>query len=302
MENKNQAAAGSAPLNLLTGVQELLNAGKALGQAITVNGRDPVILVPEGYKLGTLPAKTLPPLPDHIRQKVNLVDAASFVRYVNRFKTPHTQIFAALPNAEGKGAGFTASLDYHEAGTNSEQLKASRTAHVAEYECPLSKEWLTWNGVSGKAQKQGDFVLFIERNAPDVVTPSSAELMELALNFDAKIDVQFQSKVDRVSGGRQLVYKENVESGGGTGAIKVPEILKIRVPVFEDGKTFDLNVRLEWRPQGGELKVTMIVQRPEDAVRAALKELREFIAAETKVEPLSGKALSLGAIKDYEVS
>lgn len=286
--------ASSTVLNL-TGAQELLNAGKALGAAIQPgNGLQPYAIVPPGHTLSPIPREPLPALPDHIRQKVKLEEMESFVAYVNAFKTHTTRIFARRPNlAEVKpgssgGASFTALLDYHEGGRDP---LAKRAAHVAVFPVPLSLEFSTWLGLDGKPLAQMDFVQFIEANCADVVTPDSATLMEMALNFEAKTSVNFQSKVNRVTGGRELVFQEAVEAGApSVGSMKVPEWMTLRLAVFEGGKSYELKARLEYRPNSGRLAITYHLQRPHDVVRAAIKDMREEIAAATELEILTGAA------------
>ncbi len=277
------------PRQRLTSTAELLAAGRALGQQpIECDNREPHIIVPDGYTAIPLPHETEDPLPSFISQRVTMQDAPSFIAYLKRFGGTHTAIFAQSGDSKGAGALFHAIIDYHEGGKGVEQ-KAARGEHVAIYPCPLSLEWLAWANISGKALKQTEFIDFIERNAPDVVNPSSASLMELALNFEAKIDVEFQSKMTRVTGGRQILFKENIEAGGGAGKITVPEALMISVPVFEGGKSWQVNARLEWNPRDGRLVVSIHLQRSHDAIRAALADIRDEIKEATGIEPYTGK-------------
>lgn len=269
-----------------SGVAELLAAGRAVGQPISVpTGRAPVVILPTGFELIKLPPAELPPLPDHIRQRLELDDAESFSTYVKRFKTKNTHLFASVPDEKGEGGEFLAVFDYHEGGQGEEQA-AKRCAHVAVYPCPTSEPWQTWLGVHGKAQKQADFIAFVDANAPDIVAPASADLLELAMNFESRSDVKFASKVERCTGGRQLQFTETVEAGAGT--IKVPEAMRLKLPVFEGGKSFDVEARLEWRPNGGALFVTVHLRRMTDVVRQAMGEVRSEIAEATALVVLTG--------------
>lgn len=284
------AASGSS----LTQTKELLAAGSALSDPKEHEGYAPYVIVPDGYKVEPLTRESFTPLPDHIRQRVRLDDAASFIAYVKAFKLHLTRIFGAAVNlaklAPGcaGGARFTALLDYHEGGKDQ---KAQRVQHVAEYPVPLSLEFSAWLAQNGKAQQQLDFVSFIEANGIDVVNPDSASLMELALNFEAKANVQFQTKIDRTTGGKVLNYSEQIEAGApAVGQIKVPDGLSISVPVFEGGKKYSLSARLEFRPSGGRLTIAYHLQRPHEALRAAMKDLREEIAGALEIEILTGEA------------
>ena len=55
---------------------------------------------------------------------------------------------------------------------------------------------------------QVDFARFLEENMPDVVEPDSAELLEVALTFEAKKSVEFSSGVRLANGQIQFQYDE----------------------------------------------------------------------------------------------
>lgn len=281
---------------MATGVDELLAAGKALGEPILPPaGFMPQIIVPKGYELHSIPLATLKPLPDHIRQAVTLEDADSFIAYVKTFRTSTAQLFAAavkLASVSAQNAGgacFTALLDYHGGGKN--EQTAGRVAHTAKYPVPLALEFSTWLGSNGKAMAQMDFVGFIEANCADVVTPDSASIMELALNFEAKSSVNFQSKVDRVTGGRNLTFQEQVEAGApNVGQMRVPEWLTLLLPVFDGGKAYEFKARMEYRPNNSRLTITYHLQRPHQVFRQAWNDLRAEIANALEVQILTGSA------------
>lgn len=274
---------------------QLLRAGRALGDAHHPVGVAPYTIVPEGYRLEFLPEEKFPSLPDHIRQFVRLDDPVSFCAYVKEFRTHTTRIFATAPvlerliRGESGGLKFTALIDYHEAG---KEQTPQRVAHKAEYPCPLSLEVRTWLGSNGKALSQTDFVNFIEANCADVVTPDSASLMEMALNFEAKTSASFSSKIDRVSGGRSLQFSETVDQSGTTtaGQMKVPENLVIRLPIFEGGKAYEIRARLEYRAPGGKLTIAYHLQRPQEAFRMAIVDLRKDIETATELPVFTGEA------------
>lgn len=280
---------------IVTLTEELLRAGKALGAPQIVQGtdREPYCIVPEGYRFQPLPRADIPPLLDHIREDVELHDAESFVAYVKAFRTATTKIFATAakladvrPGNSG-GAEFTALLDYHEGG---KERKAARVGHTATYPVPMSLEFATWLAINGKAMAQMDFVSFVEANAPDIVTPDSATLQEIGLKFESTTTATFQSKVDRATGGRTLMYKEDVDAGG-VGQIKVPEWMELRMPVFEGGAPYPMHARLEWRPTNGRLTIAIHLQRPHEVFRMALLHLRAEIAHDLETEILTGKVL-----------
>lgn len=294
----NTSTSSTTPATNSAGVTELLNAGKALGAPIVnIAGIRPVVVVPEGYKLEPLPFAERAPLPDHVRQAVTLDDAESFVAYLKQWKRTETAVFVRLPVvggdvAQAKSAQFRAIFDYHTRGdvSDAQVHAAARCAHTAIYPCPLSVEWQTWAAVSGKPQKQTEFIDFIEANGPDIVSPPGASLMELAINFSSKTDVMFQSKVDRLTGGCMLGFKEDVQAGGNGGQIKVPDAMSLRLPVFEGGKPFEIDARLQWLPRDGKLSIYIHLRRPVDVLRKAMADLRLEIETAAEIKVLTGTA------------
>jgi hypothetical protein len=275
-----------------TGVTELIAAGRLLAGPQHLAGRQPYVLThaADGAETLTyLPHEDLAPLPDHIRQEVTLRDPESFALYVKRHQQLHTVLFATLPVLGSfQGACFTAIFDYHAGGQGEANLPA-RCAHRAHYPCPPSLPWATWLGQNGQPLKQSEFTDFIEANALEIVSPDSATLMEIALNFQAHSEAEFSSKIDRTSGAVQLVYQETIEQGRPMeGKMKLPPMIELRLPVFEGGEEFTLKARLAFSVASKRLTIAYHLQRPHDVFRQALLFIREDIAGATGLIPLTG--------------
>lgn len=268
--------------------QTLISAGSALGDPKEVTGYRPVIIVPEGFKATPLEHETLPPLPDHIRQKVALHEAASFISYVNTFKDADTRVFSSMPD---KGLTtspeFRAIFDYHLAVAH----KAQRCAHAAHYTCPLSLAWMTWAGIHGKAMTQREFVDFVDENMPDIVTPKAADVMELARDFNAHTEVKFASKVNAITGGVSMNYQEDTEVGTQGGQIEAFDRLALVIPVFEGGDEVPVDAKVQWVPKDGKLAVTVKLYRPSETKRTAFLELRREIQEKLGIAVLNGGVL-----------
>lgn len=293
----------TAPFNTFpegAAIKELIQHGAALSAVREAGGRHPFAIVPDGFKLEYLKQKEadeLPPLLDHIRQSVTLQTPESFVAYVKLFRKGNTRIFAtpldlnALEKFDAAAARFTALLDFHESGAAS---APKRNAHVATYPLPLSIELKTWLKKNSEPQGQDAFIKFIEENQIDIIEPTAASLMELVLNFESKSSVVFTSKSNRVSGGRELVFNEKVDIGqGAEGTLKVPEMITLKLPIFEADREYEMKARLEYRPSGGKLNITYHLQRPQKVLREAFKDVHATIeCAETGIgiEILTGEA------------
>lgn len=278
-----------------TTIQTIAGYGATARPAVPRQPAVSHVLAPEGYVLHDVPAAELPPLPNHIRQAVTLHDAESFGAYVKRYQDPRTLIFAQGPESDSAACQFLAVFDFHRAkkdgdGESSteheEPTQPQRCAHRATYPCPYSRQWELWTGIDKKPQSQRDFVDFIDENTPDITAPDSATILQLAMNFEARTEVKFSNKIDRVSGGRKLNYQE--EGVTVPGSIPVPDRLKLRIPVFRGGAPYPLDARLEWIARDGRLTIAIHLVRSDEVLDNAFADLRKDIAAATGLEPLTG--------------
>jgi hypothetical protein len=286
-----QSTASPAPSDLAPEISALLAAGASQAGPKSATGFKPYAVVPEGYKTEPLVAAVDPPLPDHIKQVVSLGDTESFGAYVNRYKTPDTMLFSKISEGEG-GASFLAILDYHKIRSESDSTQANRTNHKGKYDLPFSPEWKKWRAASGNWMSQADFAQFIDDNMPDITRPNGADLLELALNFEARQRVHFSSTITPQSGARVLKYTEEVDGESNTrgpeGTIKVPDTISLLLPVFYHGKKFEAVAKLYYRVNSGKLVISFAIRRPHEIVENSVRDIIKDITAETGITPLVG--------------
>jgi uncharacterized protein YfdQ (DUF2303 family) len=258
--------------------QAAIAAGAALGdpRSPCVDEKAGVFsVVPKDYHVVDL-EKYLP-RPLRIKESVHLDDTDSFIAYVNSFKLPVSQIFFNTQEEE-----FVGVLDYHEVET------AGWCGHTATYKPRRSVEFETWMGANRKQMTQVDFARFLEENMPDVVEPNSAELLQVALTFEAKKSVEFSSGVRLNNGQIQFQYDEVVRGAAQKGTIEIPEKFVIGVPIHVNGPAYRIDVRLRWRLQEGKVVFWYEIVRPHRYIEDALKEIRERVGVETTMGILSG--------------
>ncbi len=239
-------------------------------------------LVPAGMKLESLENWQFADKPMHKKTKVQLETVASFLEYWNLFKNPTSRIFA-----KRDGLTFTARLDYHEAGENG---ASSYMHHVATLKLKTTEEFDTWMEKDKGRMSQSDFVEFIEDNAFDVISPSSATMTEIARDMSVKADVNFQSAVRTSNGSVQLGYQEEVKGSFGTGKIDIPEIFRIKIQVFEGGPACEIDARLKFRLNSGKLTIWY------ELIRAKKLVDKEFEYACTKIGEESGTTILMGGL------
>ena len=160
--------------------------------------------------------------------------------------------------------------------------------HTATFKARRSVEFTTWMNTNRKQMTQVDFARFLEENMPDIVEPTSAELLQVALTFEAKKSVEFSSGVRLANGQIQFQYDEVVRGTAQKGRFEVPEQFTIGVPIHVNGPAYRIPVRLRWRLQEGKVVFWYEIVRPHRFIEDALKEIRERVANETAIPILAG--------------
>jgi uncharacterized protein YfdQ (DUF2303 family) len=264
-------------------VQAAIAAGAALGDPrIPLNVPDPqdgqpgvFTVVPRDYEVKSL--ESFLPRPLRIKQEVILYDTDSFIGYVKEFMTGATLIFF---NAQEET--FVAAIDYHETE------KPSWCEHSAAYKPRRSVEFTIWMDGNRKQMDQVPFARFLEENLPDIVEPNSAELLQVALTFEAKKSVEFASGVRLANGQIQFAYDEVVRGTAQKGTIEIPEKFVLGIPIHVNGPAYRIDVRLRWRLQEGKAVFWYEVVRPHRFIEHALNEINQRIATETAIPILAG--------------
>ncbi|AOJ09628.1 DUF2303 family protein [Burkholderia mayonis] len=268
-----------------TDTQTALDAGAALAAHRDVNGT-PVAIMPDGYHHCEL---------DHLLDRptrhsgtATLLDAASFIAYVNEFKG----------GAELKAGRLSARLYYRiEPKPQFVAVLNDNTGDApawgdfrAEYDAPLSKEWLTWTGSDQKHMTQEEFALFIERNLPDVNVPPAADMLEIASTLQAKKGVEFASGTRLANGELQFKFEETIAaSAGQKGQFSVPERIEIVIPVFDGSKVGDrLVAKFRYRLNGPKLTMWYELDRPHKVLELAVADLHQQIAEGTGLHAFKG--------------
>lgn len=193
--------------------QAVIDAIKALHKPEQITLTDPaglapdvpIIVTPKGLQLHDIKSHldAFRPRPERRKGKAVLLDIASFIAHVNRFKDEDSAVFADNtwrapdpelrparndPNEGWKTPSLTGVLDYHEA-VNAEAMEEDENGdltietrhngaanprfgtHRAHYDFPLSPEFKAWMAMNGQAMSQGNFAAFLEERALDIEPP-----------------------------------------------------------------------------------------------------------------------------------
>ena len=219
----------------------------------------PYALVPENFK--ALDLEKMKEHPSRIRQTVNLKTAEAFIEYAKRFGDEFSTIFA-----DKDRRSFRAILDYHAQGGSAEEHTASWNSHIANYSCPFSREWEAWSDRNNKKMDQLQFAEFLEDRAKDIVKPSGAELLDIALKFNVTRKSVFSSGIRLNSGEVQFQFSDQNEKKD---TVEVPEEFTIGLAPFHNGEPYEVKARLRYRINEGSLTIWYQLIEPEKVIEDA---------------------------------
>ena len=153
--------------------------------------------------------------------------------------------------------------------------------HRVVYTPTPSIEWRRWTGMNGQHKPQTEFATFIEDNAPDIVSPSSSDMIEISRSLEAKKKVSFASGVRLSNGQQELTYEEQIEGTAAKGKLQIPETFSIGIPVFVGGDRYKVDARLRYRIDNAKLSIWYDLVRPhlviEDAVSTMVATIRDKV-------------------------
>ena len=246
--------------------------GKNQVQVVEVAGTK-VLITPSDFKTNAEIEKELDKYretPKQISAHVELHTAQSFIDYVNDFSDSNTAIFINEDEAK-----FVAVLDYHQDTT-----KPRHGNHTATFKCKKTDEWSVWMNHDGKKMDQEEFALFIEDNADEIVNPTSAEMLEVALTIKANTTCDFRQSQRLDNGQIQLTYNEVIDGrAGASGQLEIPQEISIAMQPFQGSTSYTRNARFRYRISHGKLSMWYDLIRPkkciEEAIKDTLKQIKD---------------------------
>lgn len=236
----------------------------------------PFVVIPEGTKVQTLEHTIFHPnLPEPVRleAKQQFTDVASFIAYVNRFKTPGTVIFFDHPRLT-----FAAILDYHVDAAQPRFCK-----HRAEYTIQRTRALNVWTEKNRKGMTQVEFAEFMEDNALDLV--DAALMIQVSRNLQAKKSVEFRSDVRLDNGQVQLTYVENILGSTRNGDIEIPDSFEVRMPIFGGEAASVIKAKLRYNLTDGKLQMKYVLSNLRHLEDQRADEQVKLIALETGITP-----------------
>lgn len=150
-------------------------------------------------------------------------------------------------------------------------------------------EWQAWLDGQGM-HDQVEFAEFIEDHLLDIVSPSAADMLELAQTFHAHTSARFSTTQRLQSGRVALNYEEDQEvSAGGDRLIEIPTEFEIAVRPFYGTDRVKVSARLRYRAVRGTLTLGWQLNRPDEVERVIFAEQAARAGSALSVEPINGR-------------
>jgi uncharacterized protein YfdQ (DUF2303 family) len=270
--------------DFMTPVIEASKEAAWAGQTVEGHQDRKYVMVPQGMHLEELQDNEIV-LPEHIEETETLLDMASFIGYINRFKSNETVIFA-----DHGEAAMQAEINYHEASNEVKDAEPGKCTHSARFQCGFDPDWKKWREISGRYLSQIDFAYFVEDMLHTIASPDGADLLEMAQDLKVHRNVAFKQNVRMTNNTVDLQYEETDETTTSKGKFNVPETLMIVVPVYMNREAIQIEVKLRYRADKGEpLKFALVIVGIERIELAEFQKMTGEIAEATDCPLYLGK-------------
>lgn len=234
--------------------------------------------------------KRLGKMPVRKTGHANLTEPTSFAHYVKAHaETGCTELFA------DRDAGrIVAVLNGHNRGLDiMDEWKAGWGDHRATLTLRQTPGWAAWTQASGKLVDQIQFAEFLEDRAADVVDPDAARLLEIATSIEATTSAAMKSASRLDNGEVKLRYEETIDARAGqAGDLTIPSRIELALSPYEGMDPYKVTARFRYRLNNGSLRLGIVIDRPEDILRAAFGDVTGLIETTTSQVVLHGTPLA----------
>lgn len=212
--------------------------------------------------------------------KVKLHDADSFIDYIKRHGSMADSTIWCVANYKAGSVQFLGILNDH----GEDEDEAAWRDHRATFTPEFSEEWTRWVGKNKAAFTQAEFAAFVEDNLKDIAgvegCPTGAQMLEMALSFEANQDMRFKSAIRLQNGGVQMSFTQD-DDNQTLAKMQMFDRFSIGLPVFWNGDAYRIDARLRYRVRDGKLSFWFELIRQDKVLEAATQTLIGVIRDKT---------------------
>lgn len=227
-------------------------------------------VIPDGYRIEKTDLSTPEKdqaRPDQRRGTLTADDLDSLLGLLAKHASPDVEVYAN----EASGS-ITALLDAGSPVDTTDGTVAATSWYDWRAALTLrpDADWQAWTGIDGRLLDQATFAEFLEQQAHTVVTPTYADLLEVAQSIEVHANTRFKSAARTSSGERTfIVDEEHQAKAGRTGTLKIPNEITVRLKPWVDGDRQDVRVLFRYRLNAGGLQLGVKLVNPQQVKRDA---------------------------------
>lgn len=233
------------------------------------------IAVPKGMTLEQIDLTKHLPAPQRINAAAIAHDMPSLVEYLKRHAKDGTVVWVKLDPVT-YSLTFKAQIDEHVHDA------PSWRQHSCTYTPRLSVEWERWKAANAQPMEQAIFATFIEDNLQDIASkegrPSGTDMLKMALEFEARQDMQLKSHIRLQSGSVRLEFVAS-DDDATIQRMEMFDRFALGIPVFAGGERWAIEARLKYRVRERKAVFWFELIRPdlvhEAAAKAEVERLRQ---------------------------
>lgn len=246
----------------------------------------PYLVAPDGYQVHSL--EHLLPVPARKHAAVSVTTTDSFIAYAKKHGSLDECVIYADIDAEKSHCTLDAVINDNGADD------AKWRDHRCTFEPALSVEWKRWTGKNKVNMNQADFATWLEDNLGDIANvpnmPTGAQMLTMALAFEANAEKRLKSRINLQSGGVRFEYVEDEDKDTRT-SMEVFQRFTLGLPVFEGSSdAYPVEARLKYRDNGGKVQFWYELIRPDRAFKTAVQSSLDQIKDATGFMILHGTA------------
>lgn len=234
------------------------------------------LALPPGWTMEEKDDSKYLPAPKRKIARVKLSDTDSFIDYIKRHGSLATCTVWCIADYKAGKVGFTGIINDH----GEQENEPAWRDHRATFSPEFSEEWIRWVGKNKHQFNQVEFAAFIEDNMKDIAgvdgSPTGAQMLEMAISFEANQDMRFKSAIRLQNGGVQMSFVQD-DDAQTLQKMQVFDRFSIGLPVFWNGDAYQIDARLRYRVRDGKLTFWFELIRQDKVLEAATKTLIETI-------------------------
>lgn len=252
-------------------------------QPISMLGQDEWLqraALPPGWSMIEKDDIKLSAVPRRKTACVRLADADGFIDYMRRHGSLTNSTVWCAANYQTGDIEFTGIINDH----GETEDEAAWRDHLVKFSPVFSEEWKRWTSRTAKPFTQVEFAEFIENNLKDIAgvenSPTGAQMLEMAVTFEANQDMRFKSAIRLQNGGVQMSFSQN-DDAQTLQKMQVFDRFSLGLPVFWNADAYQLDARLRYRTRDGKLTFWFELIRHDKVLEAATQTLITLIREKT---------------------